>query len=45
MLLQDILRAKGSEVYTIEPEATLADVVSELVRRNVGALVVARLVT
>jgi CBS domain-containing protein len=40
MLLEDILRAKGSEVYTVEPDATLAQVIRELVRRNVGSLVV-----
>jgi CBS domain-containing protein len=40
MFVQDILRAKGKEVHTIGPEATLDDVVRELVRYNVGSLVV-----
>jgi len=38
--LNDILDAKGSGVYTIGPEATLLDAVEELVRHNVGSLVV-----
>ncbi|NUQ65203.1 MAG: CBS domain-containing protein [Pirellulales bacterium] len=40
MTLQDILRTKGSIVFTIEPTATLEDVVLRLVQHNVGALVV-----
>ena len=40
MILQDILRVKGTEVHTIRPDATLDDVVQELVRYNVGSLVV-----
>jgi CBS domain-containing protein len=40
MLLQDILRQKGSAVHTIRPEATLDDVVQTLVRHNCGSLVV-----
>jgi CBS domain-containing protein len=40
MLIQDILRAKGSEVCTIGPEATLTEVVRVLVGRNIGSLVV-----
>jgi CBS domain-containing protein len=40
MTLKDILQAKGSTVYTIPPEATLQDVVRELVHQNVGSLVV-----
>ena len=40
MLLQDILKTKGSVVYSIGPEATVADAVRELVARHVGALVV-----
>ena len=42
MLLQDILRTKGSVVRTISPEATLDDVVHELVDHNIGSLVVCR---
>ena len=40
MLLQDILKTKGSVVYSIGPDATVADAVRELVARHVGALVV-----
>ena len=40
MLLQDILKAKGSTVYAIQPEATLEDVAHRLVEHNVGSLVV-----
>jgi CBS domain-containing protein len=40
MLLQDILNAKGSTVYWIAPQATLADAVRELVDHRVGALLV-----
>jgi CBS domain-containing protein len=42
MTLQDILAAKGSTVYTIAPEATLADVVHRLVEHKVGSLLVCR---
>jgi len=40
MILQDILTAKGTHVFTIHPDATLDEVARELVRHNVGALVV-----
>lgn len=40
MFIQEILRQKGTQVYTIGPEATLEDVVDELVRHNIGSLVV-----
>ncbi len=40
MTLRDILRVKGTDVHTISPDATLDDVVQELVRYNVGSLVV-----
>lgn len=40
MTLYDILRDKGSTVYTIRPEASLEEATRELVHRNVGALVV-----
>jgi len=40
MIVQDVLRTKGTEVHTIRPDATLDDVVQELVRYNVGSLVV-----
>jgi CBS domain-containing protein len=42
MTLHDILAAKGSDVHTISPEHTLADVVRELVERRIGSLVVCR---
>jgi CBS domain-containing protein len=40
MTLQDILRVKGSAVHSIDPSATLDDVVQTLVARNCGSLIV-----
>lgn len=40
MVLQEILRRKGSQVHSISPEATLDQVVHKLVENNVGSLVV-----
>jgi len=40
MTLYEILKTKGSEVFTIRPDATLEEAAHELVRRNVGCLVV-----
>jgi CBS domain-containing protein len=40
MTLSDILRSKGSTVYTIEPQATLAEAVDRLIQHNCGSLVV-----
>jgi CBS domain-containing protein len=40
MTLQDILRNKGSNVYTIEAQATLTEVAQVLARHNIGSLVV-----
>ncbi len=40
MSLQDILNTKGSKVLSIDPQATLADVVQKLVKNNCGSLVV-----
>jgi len=40
MMLQEILRNKGSNVFTIAPDATLEDVVQKLVGHNCGSLVV-----
>ena len=41
MTLKDILRAKkGSDIHTIHPTATCDDVVGELVRQNIGSLIV-----
>lgn len=40
MFISNILRAKGTKIHTIAPEATADDVVQELVKHNVGSLVV-----
>jgi CBS domain-containing protein len=40
MTLQEILSAKGSCVYKIEPESTLAEAVEQLVKRRIGSLAV-----
>lgn len=40
MTLQQILHAKGREVFRISPEKTLQDVVDMLVDRNCGSLIV-----
>jgi CBS domain-containing protein len=40
MLLSDILNHKGHAVLTIEPTATLAEVVRTLVEHNCGSLIV-----
>lgn len=40
MRIQDVLRAKGGEVYTISPEATVTELLARLASHNVGALVV-----
>ena len=40
MLLREILQVKGDKVHSIEPAATLADVVQKLVKFNCGSLVV-----
>ena len=40
MKLHEVLRAKGREIHTIGSAATLDDVVTTLVRRRIGALVV-----
>lgn len=40
MFIEDILRDKGSKVFSITPDATLDDVVQALVRHNCGSLVV-----
>jgi CBS domain-containing protein len=45
MTLRDILRVKGTDVHTIGPDATLDDVVQELVRYNIGSLVVCECAT
>jgi len=40
MTVAEILSGKGREVATITPERTIGEVVDELVRRRIGALVV-----
>ena len=40
MQLSSILAAKGSAVYTIQPDATIADLVALLAEHGTGALVV-----
>ncbi len=40
MQLREILKTKGSNVLTIEPKASLADVVQKLVENRCGSLVV-----
>jgi CBS domain-containing protein len=40
MTLSDILKVKGSAVFTVHPDATLQEVTQELVHHNVGAMVV-----
>jgi CBS domain-containing protein len=40
MTIHDILQLKGTSVFTTLPSATLQEVTEELVRRNIGALLV-----
>ena len=40
MLVSQIIKHKGSDVFTVAPDATLADAARELHERRVGALVV-----
>lgn len=40
MLVKEILRHKGNDVYTIDTNVTLAEVVDELVDRKCGSLIV-----
>jgi CBS domain-containing protein len=40
MTLQEILEVKGTKVFTVEPDATLAEAVEQLVNNRVGSLVV-----
>jgi CBS domain-containing protein len=40
MHVSDILRGKGSVVATIEPAATVADLLGRLAEHNIGAMVV-----
>lgn len=41
MRIREILAHKGRDVFTIEPDGTVADAVQSLVERNIGSLVVA----
>ena len=41
MLIAAILRTKGPEVVSVAPEATVAQLLTELARHNIGAVVVA----
>ena len=38
--VRDILRAKGHDVWTISPDATVYEAISRMAEKNVGALVV-----
>ncbi len=40
MFVKDILRVKGSQVFTIPSTANISDVVNELIAHNCGSLVV-----
>ena len=40
MLLKDILAAKGKKVFSVDVRARLADVVQDLVKHNIGSLIV-----
>lgn len=39
MTVDQILKAKGGEVFTLQPEVTLAEVVNVLAERRIGAIV------
>jgi CBS domain-containing protein len=40
MRIADVLRSKGGEVVTIEPDATVGDLLAGLANHNIGAMVV-----
>ncbi|MGK2881250.1 MAG: CBS domain-containing protein [Mycobacterium sp.] len=40
MRVSDVLRSKGSEVATVGPDTSIADLLAALADRNVGAMVV-----
>lgn len=40
MTLHEILKAKGTKVFTVEPEAFLQEAIQQLTEHNVGALLV-----
>ena len=42
MRIADVLRGKGGAVVTINPDATVAELLAGLAGHNIGAMVVAR---
>jgi CBS domain-containing protein len=42
MILEDLLKVKGSAIHSIDPQASLDEAVQTLVRHNIGSLVVCR---
>jgi CBS domain-containing protein len=40
MIVSDILSSKGSAVYSISPDAPVAEAVAEMAQRDIGSLVV-----
>jgi CBS domain-containing protein len=42
MQISELLKAKGSTVFTVKPNATVSEVLGELSRHNVGAVVVSK---
>ncbi|MBB5435397.1 CBS domain-containing protein [Nocardiopsis composta] len=40
MLIAELLRAKGSDVVTVRPDTTVAELLTLLARHNIGAVVV-----
>jgi CBS domain-containing protein len=42
MLISDILKFKGSDVVTMEPDASVVDLLRQLAARNIGAVVIRR---
>ena len=38
MLVSDVLHAKGSELFTIDPEATVQEAIAKMVQKNIGSL-------
>ncbi len=40
MIIRDILTMKGSEICSISPEKTVADAIAQMVKYNIGSLVV-----
>jgi len=40
MLITDLLRKKGNEVYWIHPDSSVYEAITEMAEKNIGALVV-----